>query len=802
MKVAIFSFTAFVVLLNDAIGVVFFSAIGMAPTVSNAMASSRMNMFGNIAGCVVAFYLGLLFVLDFHLRSAAVQIPMGALLIVLFYTAAVLKCIGYPWVPGLLCLVLPVVFVGIMRATRFNRKVVAGKDYFTLTSIAFLISGIIVLGVWAVWLFTGDRLWSDETKLWITTQNDKVFEYVWPLDDEGGAGSKLVYTSHCISGADLSMYTEINANKIKKACSKAANVWFLQWSGPFVVGLCHLLAAGFSYIFARTAPKFAEASAEPSQDSIVNIRSVLRRCILTVVLMLGFMYASASYVSGSAVNLSSAMLCLGACTIAATLGWMYLEIDLELLRSAATQGGLANNMMKIMRSDWSRAITVGGLNIFLPVMALLDMVRQKQRKALGVSSQDDMDKFTPGGRKVFNDLSLWNWCSILTKVDILAELCVALLIGMKITFVFFSWLNATLAVSGLNFWIQSVLVWAIGLGMFLCPIVPGSAVYLFAGIVLGAMSQVTAEPVQGPGFWVGVAIACVLSAIAKHMACVGQYMMGYFAGKSVKVQKFVGVDTVPTRAMEQILKKPGLALGKVAILVAGPDFPTSMMCGILKLNIPQMLLGTFPVVFVSIIPQVLVGALLTMDVEESQASLWGMISKVVTAFAASVQAGATLLFTYRIMKTVEVDGQKLAEYRPEHEAVAALTKQEAAKVAAFAQVSKWQVMSAAQMGTLLVSAIFFLMAGFIMMADFMLSDKFCFRAFSITNRIEDPYDLGGLNGSVLNLIILPAGWVALALSVIAFILHQVLSKMMARATEEYLKLQPAAVVNEQKLTEC
>jgi hypothetical protein len=45
-------------------------------------------------------------------------------------------------------------------------------------------------------------------------------------------------------------------------------------------------------------------------------------------------------------------------------------------------------------------------------------------------------------------------------------------------------------------------------------------------------------------------------------------------------------------------------LGKVCILVAGPDFPTSVLCGILKLNIPQMLLGTTPVIFVSIIPQV------------------------------------------------------------------------------------------------------------------------------------------------------------------------------------------------------
>ena len=57
------------------------------------------------------------------------------------------------------------------------------------------------------------------------------------------------------------------------------------------------------------------------------------------------------------------------------------------------------------------------------------------------------------------------------------------------------------------------------------------------------------------------------------------------------VQRFVAVDKVPTRAMEMILNQRGFALAKVCILVAGPDFPTSVLCGILRMNIPQMLLG-------------------------------------------------------------------------------------------------------------------------------------------------------------------------------------------------------------------
>ncbi|CAJ1377729.1 unnamed protein product [Effrenium voratum] len=211
--------------------------------------------------------------------------------------------------------------------------------------------------------------------------------------------------------------------------------------------------------------------------------------------------------------------------------------------------------------------------------------------------------------------------------------------------------------------------------MFLCPIVPGSAVYLFAGVVLGAQSQLDGRP----GFAVGVLAAIVASSFAKLTACVGQYLMGYLAGQSIKVQQMVGVDKVPTRATEKILKQPGLSLGKVCILVAGPDFPTSMLCGILRLSIPQMLIGTMPVILVSIIPQVLVGGLITYQgssADDGSSSVLSMVSTAVTGFAAASQAGATLLFSWRIMKTVEQDSEELAKPRPEHEAVAELTKQD------------------------------------------------------------------------------------------------------------------------------
>lgn len=224
---------------------------------------------------------------------------------------------------------------------------------------------------------------------------------------------------------------------------------------------------------------------------------------------------------------------------------------------------------------------------------------------------------------------------ILRKADIFSVITILLFVGLKGTYVFFSWLNYFLLAAQLDLVAISSLVFAVGLLMFMLPIVPGTAVYLFSGVVLGFYSTS-----NGLHFGVGIAVGAVLASVLKHVACTGQYFIGYLAGKSVHVQRFVGVDKVPTRAMEMILNKIGFALGKVCILVAGPDFPTSVLCGILKLNIPQMLLGTTPVIVVSIIPQVAVGALLTLPGNEEYSAL-------ATVFAFVIQVLATLYVSYR-----------------------------------------------------------------------------------------------------------------------------------------------------------
>ncbi|CAE7356839.1 unnamed protein product [Symbiodinium natans] len=512
-----------------------------------------------------------------------------------------------------------------------------------------------------------------------------------------------------------------------------------------------------------------------------SMGSLLRRFILMSVCILAAFYATATMLFTRISIARSLVLCamLGSGT---ALGFVYLETDSTLLWKVVHQSQFYRNVLQLARNDWVRAFSVGFAGILIPILL----------GPLGFMSPDQSasaDRFTGAVRPLVDELHTWNWTSVLRKLNAFCALFILLLVGMKVTYVFFSWLNVQLIAWNLDITSLSILVFAIGLSMFMMPIVPGTAVYIFAGIVLGYQAQTGSQDL-----WRAIGIGILLSSVAKMLACTGQYLIGYCVGKSVRVQRFVAVDRVFTRAMEMILSRRGLSPGKVCILVAGPDFPTSVLCGILKLNIPQMLLGTTPVILVSIVPQVCVGALVasspaSSESDSSQADQ--NITQYVTAGAAVIQAAATLYVSYRIMKTAEDHYQELSKHRPEHDKVAELTKKEEAYTRKYAELTRWGDMSCLLRASILLSSGIFLLVSWIFAADFTLSNQMCFRTFSITDRIDADFEDGGLDGNVLNLVSHPVGTVTLVLSAVAFLLHILVGSWLDSATRRSLAVQVA-----------
>merc|ERR1719215_1116475 len=130
--------------------------------------------------------------------------------------------------------------------------------------------------------------------------------------------------------------------------------------------------------------------------------------------------------------------------------------------------------------------------------------------------------------------------------------------------------------------------------LFMLPPVPGPPIYLFGGIVLADTCPW--------GFWWGALCNVVLGFVLKLSACaVQQKLIGGLLHSSMWVRQTCGVHTPLMRTIERILQQPGFGLGKVMLLCGGPDWPTSVLAGILGASLFQCEIGTTPIIF-AIVP--------------------------------------------------------------------------------------------------------------------------------------------------------------------------------------------------------
>jgi hypothetical protein len=571
----------------------------------------------------------------------------------------------------------------------------------------------------------------------------------------------------CKPGVNLEDYgdsfTSAERVKITRACAKAATVWFISWMAPFIAMGCNFIVALFCLMV---------CSLRTTKDAS-KLQKSLKRFFFVIVSMITGMYCSV-YAAGGLVVFGSTFMAFCSAVIVAMVIWLYLEVPAKVLVHIAKGSKLTEYLVKAYRSNVVRAMAVIMINVSIPLYVMLDMARKKVRRFRGTTT--DPGKYTISGQRFSDELSKWNWVSVLGWVCLLSEAAFVMNVGMKVTYVFFSELNDQLAPVDLGLVI--VLVYVIGLIMFLLPPVPGSAVYLFAGIVLGRKGQVD----DAIGFEGGAGIAIIVGIVTKLCACVGQYLVGFLAGQSIKVQQLIGVDKVFTRAIETILSRKGLAPGKVAILVGGPDWPTSVTCGVLKLNIPQMLLGTLPVSIVSVAPQTLMGAMLTKETN-GESGIWTMIAAIATGVSVIGQVGAMLTATYFTTKLIETSHEELAKDRPEHAAVQLLTHKEKFFVDKYQEVTNpWSNFGSTKptiARLIKFSVVLHLLAFFLFGADFVLTDKVCFRKFAITDQIGANYENGGLQNNVLNLVLEPLGYGAIGLFFIASVTHLCWSKALS-----------------------
>ena len=312
----------------------------------------------------------------------------------------------------------------------------------------------------------------------------------------------------------------------------------------------------------------------------------------------------------------------------------------------------------------------------------------------------------------------------------------------------------------------------VGIVMFLLPPVPGAPIYLTLGIVI--------IPVGGRqfgtdyiGILISMAYAMVVSLALKLLAtALQQKMIGGLLKGSIGVRKLVGINSNLIRAMKFLLIQPGLNVAKVSILCGGPDWPTSVLCGILDLPLLPILLGTLPVMLL-IVPTVLAGSFTYMkgmnDEVDNDGSItlvptygWaGTAAAISAALAAGVLFSNMVLAAYYVEDTLTNNAEDV-QALPIDEEVKVLEDNETVIEHKFTEITRWEVVPGAAKTLMILSVISMIAACYTVQ---IFGDQ-AFKSYQLTDTIDNR-----LGGDWKN-IVEPLGLVSMCLLALSIVLLQ------------------------------
>jgi len=527
-------------------------------------------------------------------------------------------------------------------------------------------------------------------------------------------------------------------------CLPAAILYF----SPLAAGLLNTTSALIFHLLAL--------SAKPRTRKSLHI--VVRIFVGVAILAGGAMYIQAA-VSGANAALANTVLLFAlaalvsmAALVAYTVGWAVVHakmMNVPLLKRAYAS----------LLNDWARALLVFGGCVPCVAFFAIATIKQRLRVLLwlrrGESETFDVRTsvrvvrsawLTDAAGQLWGQVAVWAWTSVLSKAIWVGIFFMVMNVGFgKLTNVFVAWLIDALLRAQVGLGVVLGVVIAVGMVLFLIPPVPGFAVYLMASFLIPRFVP----------FWQGVALSIATSFGLKLTASlVQQKIIGQRMGGLTSVRALIGVNSTTTRAIRKLLATPGWGVGKVCILVGGPDWPTSVCCGILRLNAASMLLGTTPVLVV-IAAVTVAGA---SQLRRSEGGVWASVSSMTLGIASAVMFVTLVASAYFIEDTAEKYRDEL-EKLPRDEEVDALErrKEEAARI--FGAATAWartRARSARPMpwwmrANLALGAALQIVACYA--AQFFGS--LCFAPFEMTDSIDEQLD-----GDWTNLF-LPAGRVVI-----------------------------------------
>mmetsp|Transcript_3321 Transcript_3321/g.12041 ORF Transcript_3321/g.12041 Transcript_3321/m.12041 type:complete len:839 (-) Transcript_3321:751-3267(-) len=712
--------------------------------------------------------LTLLYVCDFSYWTGPWWVVKTVLMVGamgLVAAGAVLSAKRYPTMPLMIYLLLaPAYFAGLRRL--FWRDTPPAYFLGSLAPALFL-TGAVGIFWWAFDITRRDEVWPGDN---CRVRCDFYNKLSCPGVLSPAQVEALQSNPAIVNGTDKCpcLWVPAGAPPVARDsdCELAA---FLVWTSLFIASTAVIIFSGVIYFLSRS---FLARTDSRSLNKNVRVFGTL--------LSLGVLGLwVATQINGADMALSNVVMAFSGAFIFAVIVVVGASIGWDSLDKELTDIPLVKTMKNSFASDYLKAFGVFLFPLYC-IFVVFSLVNHFFRLHLTPCAfkQTDEDKalwVTRICHKQLVSIRNWPWTSVLTKVMLIGIFYFSFSVGVgKITYIFLSYLNSQLASLPLGG--VTAIFMIIGLLMFLLPPVPGAPVYLVGGVMVTNSAWVVfsggeGQPKTDGAFWAAGMYTVMLGFVLKFAAIsVQQKGFGEQLGKKVAIRKAVGVNSITIKAIKHILTKPGLSIGKVAILVGGPDWPTSVLTGILHLSLPAMLFGSIPVLFL-ITPTVLAGSLM---LRQADGGIYTSLGSMFLALCALVQSLGLFAAMYFI-EDVSAKHRDELEAEPKDEEVLEEERKDIERKRLYDAATKWQVLPALQRANLIVGAAF--TVAYCMMFGMMGSK--CFESFNIVDTIEDT-----LGGNVLNVVKpnnLPTGekgfgWIGLGLFALSSLQFYVFSK--------------------------
>jgi hypothetical protein len=234
--------------------------------------------------------------------------------------------------------------------------------------------------------------------------------------------------------------------------------------------------------------------------------------------------------------------------------------------------------------------------------------------------------------------------------------------------------------------------------------------------------------------------------------------IGEVLGKSLYVRATVGVNSRLIKSIRLILERPGVSLAKVSVLCGGPDWPTAVLCGILRADLRQMLLGLSPI-FLLTMPTSMAGA---FQLKVAEGPGWVTASSLMLLLSGAMQMMFGLLMLYFIEEVKSNQGEQIDAFGDDAE-VAAQDARSAADQAAFERATEMATMPRPAKAVLLIGTVSMSASAYLLM----FASSTCFEDFALTDSIQDVLCLDCPRAAIkprgfLALMLLAVGTAALA----------------------------------------